>query len=317
METRASYALVGAFVLILTAVMVGIAIWFARIQFQDPPTSYYIYFGGDVTGLNVGSPVRYRGVPVGSVNDIRIDPDNLARIRVRIEVERSTPIKTDTVARLGLQGITGIAFIQLSGGTQEAPPLTPREGRDVAVIDSEPSALQRIFERLPEIIERAAVAVDGLAQLFNGRNRDAVTNMIQNLNSLIGALNAQQENIVGALRRGQESLAAMTKLMQSLEERSAQLVGNADAAVSDFRSTMEDIRHTAASFDRTADKLTVLVEENRGPLRDFSQGGLYELSQFIAEARVLVDTLNRVARQFERDPSGYLFGDTQRGFQPQ
>jgi phospholipid/cholesterol/gamma-HCH transport system substrate-binding protein len=79
---------------------------------------------------------------------------------------------------------------------------------------------------------------------------------------------------------------------------------------------MADIRRTSASFNVAADGLKEIVEENRAPLRDFSQGGLYELSQFVAEARVLVDSLTRLSRMIERDPARFLFGDTQKGYQP-
>jgi len=316
METRASYILVGAFVLALTAAMLGIAVWFAKVQFQEAPDRYHVYFTGDVTGLNIGSPVRYRGVPVGSISDIRIDPQNVERIRVRIEVGQRTPIKTDTVARITLQGITGVAFIQLSGGTQGAPVLERKKGEPLPVIASEPSALQRIVDRLPEIIEKASVVVDRVAQIVDDENRAAITEMVQNLRSLIGAVHAQQDNIVGSLKRGQETLAAMTKLMHTMESRSDRLFDDTQQGVAEFRAAMADITRTSASFEQVAGKLQEVIEQNRGPINDFAQGGLYELSQFIAEARILVDSITRVARQFERDPSRFLFGDTQKGFQP-
>jgi len=79
------------------------------------------YFTGDVTGLGVGSAVRYRGVPVGTVRDIRLDPTNVEQVQVLMDVSADAPIKEDTIAQLALQGITGVAFIQLTGG--QIPPL--------------------------------------------------------------------------------------------------------------------------------------------------------------------------------------------------
>ena len=110
METRASYILVGSFVLTLVAALVGVAIWLAGIEFDKAPTRYLTYFKGDVTGLGVGSAVRYRGVPVGSVRTIRLDPKNVEQVQVTMDVSVDAPIKEDTVAQLALQGITGVAF---------------------------------------------------------------------------------------------------------------------------------------------------------------------------------------------------------------
>ena len=82
METRASYVVVGTFVLALIAAAFGVVLFLTRTNFEDTPKTYMSYFTGSVTGLQVGSPVRYRGVPVGSVNDIRIDPSDVERVRV-------------------------------------------------------------------------------------------------------------------------------------------------------------------------------------------------------------------------------------------
>ncbi|MPY72472.1 MAG: MCE family protein, partial [Alphaproteobacteria bacterium] len=250
--------------------------------FADTPVGYHIYFAGDVTGLNVGSAVRYRGVPVGTVSEIRIDPSNVERTRVLVELRRDAPIKTDTIARVGLQGLTGVAFIQLVGGTQSAPALKPARDEGIAVIASEPSTLQRIVDRLPEIIERVAVVADRLSLIFNESNREAMSETIQNLRTLTDVLASSQGDLKGVLTRGQETVAALTDMMRGLDSRASQLADTSEAAVEEFRTTMADIRRTSASFNVAAEGLKEIVEENRTPLRDFSQGGLYELSQFVA-----------------------------------
>jgi phospholipid/cholesterol/gamma-HCH transport system substrate-binding protein len=316
METRASYILVGSFVLALVAAMLGAAVWFSKVEFADTPLRYHIYFAGDVTGLNVGSAVRYRGVPVGTVSEIRIDPSNVERTRVLVEVRRDAPIKTDTAARVGLQGLTGVAFIQLVGGTQTAAALRPVRDGGIAVIPSEPSTLQRIVDRLPEIIERVAVVADRLSLVFNESNREAMSATIQNLRRLTEAMASPQGDLKDVIKQGRESVAALTDMMRNLDTRASQLADTSEKAVEEFRATMADIRRTSASFNVAADGLKEIVEENRAPLRDFSQGGLYELSQFVAEARVLVDSLTRLSRMIERDPARFLFGDTQKGYQP-
>src|SRR5262245_65980363 len=130
MESRGSYFLVGLFVLTIIAGAVATFMWVVRFQLRDDRIFYYVYFTGAVTGLQEGSPVRLRGVPVGTVTDIALDDQNIELIQVTVTIRPGTPIKADTYAQLAIQSfVTGQAFIQLFGGTQAAEPLEPRPGR--------------------------------------------------------------------------------------------------------------------------------------------------------------------------------------------
>src|SRR3546814_14465471 len=107
METRASYVAVGTFVLLLAAAFIVFVVWLGRVSFEEAAERYVIYFTGPVTGLQQGSAVRVRGIPVGQVVDIRFDPDDIARVQVTVEVNEGTPIRADSAATLDIQGITG------------------------------------------------------------------------------------------------------------------------------------------------------------------------------------------------------------------
>src|SRR3712207_3406620 len=152
METRASHLLVGGFVLVLIAAMVGFIMWLARAQFQETADRYEIQFTGSVTGLQVGSPVRYRGVPVGTVREIRLDPANVERVRVRVDLQPGTPIKVDSLASMEQQGVTGGVYVQITGGTQEAPSLREVANVPMPVIPSKPSTFAELADRAPELL---------------------------------------------------------------------------------------------------------------------------------------------------------------------
>lgn len=323
METRASYILVGSFVLGLIAAAFAFVVWLTSVQFEDVPKRYVIYFEGSVTGLAVASPVRYRGVPVGSVTDIRIDPDNIERIRVTVDISAATPIKTDTEATLKLQGITGIAFILLSGGTQESQSLKPRPDKEFAVIQSRRSGLEQVLDSAPELFEKAVILADRLTRLVDDRNLETVAKMLDDAQHLIGTLAARSGQLerliddagatVEALRRGSDSIDA---LAADLRAKIVPLTDQATGVMTEARVTMADIRTAARSLDKTADLLEAVVVENRDPLRDFTTGGLYEISHFVSEARTLVNGLTRLSAQIERSPARFFFGDTQKGFRP-
>jgi phospholipid/cholesterol/gamma-HCH transport system substrate-binding protein len=124
METRANYTLVGAFVIFFLVAIIAFILWVANVDFSRNATDFDIYFSRSVTGLKEGGTVLYRGVPVGSVKSISLDPDNVEKVRVTVLVNGGVPIKEDAFASLELQGITGVAYIQLNGGTSASKPLT-------------------------------------------------------------------------------------------------------------------------------------------------------------------------------------------------
>ena len=118
MESKVNFALVGAFVLALATALVGAALWLASGgAYQTHYDRYDASVEESVSGLNVKAPVKYNGVDVGNVERIWLDANNPQRVKLRFQIERGTPIKVDTVATLKTQGLTGIAYVELSGGT--------------------------------------------------------------------------------------------------------------------------------------------------------------------------------------------------------
>ena len=111
METRASHIAVGAFELVLLVGLLGFVAWVARYTGQETYAYYDILYSGDVTGLNIDGPVRYRGIPVGRVVNMEIDPQDFDQIRITVEVLEGTPLREDSYATIEPQGITGVLYV--------------------------------------------------------------------------------------------------------------------------------------------------------------------------------------------------------------
>jgi len=337
MESRASYLLVGVFVLGLIAVATGFVFWIAQYQLREARTFYYIYFRGSVTGLAEGSPVRLRGVPVGSVVQIEIDKGNIELIEVTIAVKPGTPIKTNTVASLQLQGITGLSFVQLSGGTQNAPDLEPRPGKRRAVIPSTPSPFEKLFESAPELVANVTIVAERAANLLSEENVAKVSAILGNVELATGEAATRVEEVRALIIDMRGTASAVTRaadsadaLLKDARGTVARVEREASGAITDFRTTMRDtdklvvaaepaiadLRTTARNFAKMAAELETLARETRQPVRDFADQGLYEVTAFFSEARALVASLQRVAASLERDPARFLFGDQTRGYEP-
>ncbi|MGO8754305.1 MAG: MlaD family protein, partial [Gallionellaceae bacterium] len=122
MEEKVNFAVVGAFVLVLSAVLIGGVLWFGSGEsYRKIYDVYQTYMKESVSGLNLNAPVRYRGVEVGRVQKIALAPENVEQVQLTLNIERGTPVKVDTVAVLQTQGLTGLAFVELTGGNRNSP----------------------------------------------------------------------------------------------------------------------------------------------------------------------------------------------------
>ncbi len=319
METRASYLLVGAFVLILVAGLVGFVVWLVG-GVRDANTGLYeIVFTSSVTGLQQGSQVRYRGVPVGRVRDIRIDPGDFGRVVVVAEGEDPAPIREDTVASLEVLGVTGIAYVQLSEG--EGPsardPLFAEPGRERPVIPSVPSALEQVFESTPELLARAVEVGARLTEVLDDANLDALGATLQNVEAITAALAGRADGIgavVGESAAAAEELRLLATELRALVD---ELGAETEGLGGEVTATLREVRSSVGQLGQATEQLEGVVREVRPPLNDFAGTGLYDFSQLIGEARLLVAALSRITKEFERNPAGFLLGTNQGGFEAQ
>ncbi len=316
MEIRASYMIVGAVVLALVAGLAGFAAWLVKSDIDQQSTIYAIFFEGSVTGLQQGSQVQYRGIPVGSIIDIGIDPDNVERVRVIAEIDENTPITKDTIATLELQGITGIAYVQLLGGTQDSAPLIIDDDAsgDLPVIAARRSALERVFESTPDLLAQAVEVADRLSTFLSEDNLETISATLSNVETFSQSL-ADNKDSVGEVMNGMtETLSEIKDLGRDLREVSGKLDQRLDGVGGDLVNTLTELSSAASNLGEAARELDGMVEDLRTPLSDFSGTGLYELTSLVGESRALVAALTRITKEVERDPTGFLIGGSRRGF---
>ena len=249
METKANYIVVGAFTLILLIGLVSAVVWLADVELDEEFAYYDLLFEGSVTGLKTGNPVRYRGVPVGVVTDMRINPDNVEQVKVTIEVPNETPIKEDAEASLEYQGITGIAYVQITGGSHDAPRLRRVPGRGNPVIKSKPSQLQEVIEAAPELVNRVISLVDRANLLLGDANQKNFAEAMANINSITGSFAAGSDDIrtllsdgAGAVSELQAASVDARKLVEELRDTIAKLSVQAEGTIDDTRALLGDVR---------------------------------------------------------------------------
>jgi len=324
METRANYVAVGAFVLVLMLGLAGFVIWLSQVTLQEETRQYRILFSGSVTGLQVGSTVRYRGIPIGEVTDISIPADNIEQVEVIVDVEAEAPIKTDSFARLEFQGITGGVYVLIAGGSQDAPLLVAASEEDPPRIESEPSTIQAVLDSLPEILAKTDQLMVQANVLLSEENVAALSGAIDDVKTITGALALQAPSLervvddIDSLVVNLDGLVEETRIDAArISDQLSGLIAKLDrttgSATGELEATAQDLRELADSYTELGNEVSGLIADIRPELEQFAGSGLTEFTLMVTELRGLAETLSRVAEQIERAPARFLFGETGRG----
>lgn len=312
METHANYAAVGAFVFAMVLLAFGAVVWLAGGQINAPKSHYLIYFSGLVSGMREGAAVEYNGVPVGKVEDIRIDPDNVALVRTTIAIDPELTIRKDAVATLQSNLLSGVSFVQITGGTQDAPPLKAEGNQRYPVIRSVPSTLASVAASGPELVDKLNATVDRFSALLDEKNREALSESLQNLRVFTAGLAARNDDIAELAANANSATAAASKLFTSIERSYT----GPDGIGARLTTAISDFDKVAKNLGDTNKQLQGALQDVRPGLRSFSEQTLNNLGSLVAEARQLVASANRVVTNVERDPMSLLFGDRREGYRP-
>lgn len=214
MEHDRHYFIVGVFVLLSALGLLFFTLWLT-MQDDSKYQPFRIRFAESVSGLTIGSDVKFRGVSVGAVKAIAIDPEDSRLIRVDIALLKTTPLKTDTVAGLKLQGITGAVYVELTGGDPAKPDMAQNRKDDaVPEIPAQQSSLNALIDRVPILLDKVSLTMDQVNKLFSNDNVRAVGSLVKNSDATV----ADMHNVVrGSAQSIKQSTRDASTAMRSLK----------------------------------------------------------------------------------------------------
>lgn len=298
METKVNYALVGAFVLILSAALIAGVLWIASggglHKEYDP---YLALVGESVAGLSLNAPVKYSGVDVGKVKSIELDPQNPEQVRLIFAIERGTPIKQDTVAVLKTQGLTGIAYVELEGSSLTSPPLLAVAPEQYPVIKTKPSLSARLENVLTTVLAKLDSTSDSVNKLLSDENMAALKSTLADLAILAHTVAARKDSIDGAITGAERTFNNTAKVSAELGPVLERISKSADA----LRKMGDETSKTSISVGKTADSVGTDVKR-------FTADTLPELQSLLGELNVLSTSLRHLIEETERNPRGFIFG---------
>jgi phospholipid/cholesterol/gamma-HCH transport system substrate-binding protein len=328
METRASYTLIGAFVLVFVAALFVFVFWLARSDIELDTRRYVSYFQESVSGLGIGAAVRYRGLKVGSVTNMRVDPVDPTRVVVEMDVDNTSPIREGDVASLQIQGITGLAFIEIQGAGPDDPVLTAAPGRDAPVIPSGPSEIAKLISGAPALIDNANILVGRVSELFKEDNRVLIEQMLADLSALtesFASRRAHIERVIDALDDSRDDIASMFASLRDTANKLNTVADRLNNALdrtgrlveTDAPAAFQDIEEAAEALNGLLSEIHTMVKENREPVQAFTGEGLTEIMRFIQDARLLTAGISRVLDRFESEGARFLLGNRDSGVNTQ
>ncbi|OOY16198.1 MlaD family protein [Thioclava sp. DLFJ4-1] len=291
METRARFILIGLFTIFGFLSALGFMLWLAKVDLDRTYAQYDVLFG-TVTGLNQTATVRYNGVDVGRVLTIALDRDDPALVRVRIEILANTPVRTDTIATLASQGVTGVAFVALEGGSATAARLAVEPPAEVPVIRSEKSVVQDLMTSGPELLAEATALISQIRSFATPENRDAIAGILANLQNATGRVDA-------LATRAETTLLQLDTALDAVET----ILASGDDLLE------RDIPALVAGLQLAVDSTAGAMDGLRGATRNDLPRLSMQISGLISDARAVIARFDALARQIGSDPGRFLLGN--------
>jgi phospholipid/cholesterol/gamma-HCH transport system substrate-binding protein len=318
METRANYALVGLFTLAVLAAAFGFVYWFSSFGASARREPVRIIFVGTVTGLGRGSSVLFNGLRVGEVTDIQLQRDDPKRIYATVEVDRSTPLRTDTRARIEAQGLAGVVAIQLIGGEPDAPVLEALPGQPVATIIAEKSEFQDILESVRTLAKRADGVMDTVENLFK-TNEASISTTVRNIEKFSTALGNNSDGLDRLMASFGQIATSITPLAGRLEtlsvdisnllksvdgEKIGRTLDNVDKFAAALGGSSDEVGGAIKDVASITQKLNKAADQVEGVLKGAQaflgsagggegQGALADVAAAARSIRTLADNLDR------------------------
>ena len=344
MHKKANPKTIGAFVLGAIVLVMGGIVFFASGTLFQEKTIAVAFFDGSVKGLNVGAPINFRGARIGTVTGVGVviekDLDIKIPVTLQIEPDRAQDRRDDVPssdalrllidrglrAQLETQSfVTGQLNVALDFHP-DTPVELHSEDPEILEIPTVRGGLQevtraagRVADQLPQLVGNADELITELTdQLKSG----PIARSLENIEAFTGALASEREatgSLISDAAGAMANIRRFTERLDGLADSGEETLGEAQATMREIRDVITDNRRKVdqalGSIADASETVDEILKENRQAINDFANVTLFEFSGLVTDTQQLVNTLNRVGEDLERDPARFFFGDQQQGFQ--
>ncbi|MBU0749561.1 MAG: MCE family protein [Gammaproteobacteria bacterium] len=305
MENKSHALAAGLFVLVVAAMLAGLAIWLTR---DDANYEQYEMSTKDgVSGLQPQATVRYKGVAVGKVTRIGFDPQVTGNVLIRIAVNEQAPITPTTFAELGYQGVTGLAHVQLDDADQPYPELPPGPS-GLPRLPLKPSPFGKLAEQAPAILTQVEEATRRINQLLGDTNQQLLTQTLGNISSAAAGVNTLTQKLDATVtQRLDPALASLPPLAGEARKtlQALQQAGNSVTTLaSDFSKTTQRITAEGGAIDQ----ITLGTQALARAADQFGTTTLPRVNRAADDTSLAARRLSRAAGSITDNPQLFIYG---------
>lgn len=297
MDNKVNYTIIGVIGFLLVAAFIFMVFWMTSFKHSRQFDTYMTYFDQEVTGLQKQSGVRFNGIKVGYITDIKFDPDNLQKVEIFMHVDPKVPVTTSTVAIIESAGFTGGKYVALKALKSKAPLLKLKKGEKYIVIPSQESMIEDLESSLKKVSKEMQQTIASINQLVGPANRRSVNESLANVAKITNVIAKNSKKI-------DESLSSMQKIL-----------ANTSTASKEFPAMVKQARETLASFEDTADKLNqtgakvnVAVGRTSTAIQNVSDQLLPSAEQLLAQINQMMSSFRTLSSELAQNPSILIRG---------
>ena len=305
MENKSHAFAAGLFVLVVTALVVGLGVWLTRDRGNYQ--SYELSSGEGVAGLQPQAAVRYKGVSVGRVTHIGFDSQASGNVLIRIAVSVDAPITPTTFAVLGYQGVTGLAYVLLDDAGEPYPAIAPGPS-GLPRLPLRTSPFTQLFDQGPAILSRVQEATERINQVLSDDNQRLLRELLANTGQAAGSVHTLSQRLDATVQqRLDPALAALPPLARE-----------ATGALQSMRQAGEQVSGMAAEIGQTAKRINApggtLEQTERGAqalaqaVERFGTTSLPRMERAADETARAARLTGRAASSLGENPQGILYG---------
>jgi phospholipid/cholesterol/gamma-HCH transport system substrate-binding protein len=288
--------------------MFGFAYWMLKPSTDEETQKYLIYFDESVLGLNLDAPVKYRGITVGKVTRLRINPKNTEQVEVTVDILRSTPIKENTVAKLTAQGITGLTYINLTQGKNDAPPLKAKEGQKYPVIKTIPSFFEHFERSLGDVSSQLSATLYKTQKLLNDENQKQIGLLLKRTASIMDKLDTLLDTkTIAHFQSSMNNLDNITYKVDKLMPKIDTFVEKSILWEDNINTSFEAIKETYFRMDNTMKNMAVSFSDSAITFEKMS----HTVNNTMLESQNVMIDLENTLQDFKHNPSDILYKKTE------
>ena len=311
MNRRVNYIILAIFTIILTAGLVYFIYWLGKFKENEKPKNYYkAIFHESVSGLNIASPVKYMGVSIGSVKKISINPNEPNSVIVTFTVDKSVPLRKDSYAVLELEGITGLKYIEIEGGSKDSPILTTAK-KDPATIKTIPSFNAKLFEALSSTTDKLNQLLDNLNTILDPKKASHLQNMLIHLEKISAYLDENKHMLKDTIQNFNALQNNLNKTITALREDIHNLTAHTIKTEKEFTQNFTQLNSTLSQFSKNANELIVELnkktKEGQFDLKDALLQSFKPIDDTSKETKKAIIKLENLLNELQNSPSDILF----------